>query len=304
MLMLMTPSQACSMPQVTRQLSTNTPFVNSKIEELLNPHCKTTGTLGSPKMISDKLPVSDQSDAWVSPLVLPDLISPAAGLNHVRIPIGFWAYDVSGGEPYIQGAADHLDQAIGWARNHNLKVLIDLHGAPGSQNGYDNSGKRGNAEWNTDSNNVLRTKLVIQSLAQKYSDPSYWQVVTMLGLLNEPATYLNSDLLATTRQYWYDAYGAARYPWAASGSASKSGLALVIHDGFQPISTFNNYMTEPNFEDVFLDTHNYQVFSNEENARDWPTHISVSRVTAPRVILTFPSTSAVMHPIMPRPSSG
>jgi len=198
----------------------------------------------------------------------------AAGLNHVRIPIGFWAYDVSGGEPYIQGAADYLDRAIGWARNHGLKVLIDLHGAPGSQNGYDNSGKRGNEQWHTDSNNVLRTKLVIQTLSQKYSDPSYWQVVTALGLLNEPATYLSSDLLATTRQYWYDAYGAARYPWAPSGSASKSGLALVIHDGFQPLSTFNNYMTEPNFEDVFVDTHNYQVFNNDAVSWDYNTHIS------------------------------
>jgi len=81
----------------------------------------------------------------------------------------------------------------------------------------------------------------------------------MLGLLNEPATLVSNDLLRTTRQYWYDAYGAARYPWAQSGSASKSGLALVIHDGFQSLDTFNNFMSEPSFEDVFIDTHNYQV---------------------------------------------
>ncbi|KAK4688993.1 glucan 1,3-beta-glucosidase, partial [Tremellales sp. Uapishka_1] len=198
----------------------------------------------------------------------------AAGLNHVRIPIGFWAYDVSGGEPYIQGQAAYLDKAIGWARNAGLKVLIDLHGAPGSQNGYDNSGHRGDANWATDSNNVLRTKNVIQTLSQKYSDPSYWQVVTALALLNEPATYMNEQLLDTTRQYWYDAYGAGRYPWVPQGDDSKSGLVLVIHDGFQPISTFNNYMPEPNFEDVVLDTHNYQVFNDEQNAWTWDQHLS------------------------------
>jgi len=71
----------------------------------------------------------------------------AAGLNYVRIPIGYWAYDVSGGETYIQGQANYLDHAIGWARNHGLKVLIDLHGAPGSQNGFDNSGRRGDELW-------------------------------------------------------------------------------------------------------------------------------------------------------------
>lgn len=156
--------------------------------------------------------------------------------------------------------------------------MIDLHGAPGSQNGYDNSGHRGAEQWHTDPNNVLRTKLVIQSLSQKYSDPAYWQVVTMLALLNEPATYLSNDLLSVTRQYWYDAYGAARYPWAPQGSASKSGLALVIHDGFQALSSYQNYMSEPNFEDVFIDTHNYQVFNNDFQTWDWNTHIKVGHL--------------------------
>ncbi|RXK41132.1 glucan 1,3-beta-glucosidase [Tremella mesenterica] len=197
----------------------------------------------------------------------------AAGLNHVRIPIGFWAYDVSGGEPYIQGAAAYLDRAIGWARNHGLKVMIDLHGAPGSQNGYDNSGRRGNALWATNSNNVLRTKNIIQSLSQKYSDSSYYQVVTALGLLNEPATYLNQQLLSTTRQYWYDAYGAARYPWASQGSGSKSGLVLVIHDGFQPLNTYNNYMSQPTYEDVMIDHHSYQIFDQPTNEWTWDQHI-------------------------------
>ena len=128
----------------------------------------------------------------------------------------------------------------------------------------------------TDSDNVLRTKLVIQTLSQKYSDPSYSQVVTMLGLLNEPATYLNNDLLVTTRQYWYDAYGAARYPWNPQDSAIQSDLALIIHDGFQPLSTFDNYMTEPNYEDVFIDTHNYQVFNDDYQTWDANTHIKVN----------------------------
>ena len=28
-----------------------------------------------------------------------------------------------------------------------LKAVIDLHAGPGSQNGYDNSGRRGQAHW-------------------------------------------------------------------------------------------------------------------------------------------------------------
>lgn len=93
----------------------------------------------------------------------------------------------------------------------------------------------------------------------------------------EPATYLNELLLQTARQYWYNAYGAARYPF---GNNDKSGLALVIHDGFQPLNTFENYMTEPEYEDVLLDTHNYQVFNDEYVAWNWDEHISVSSYRA------------------------
>ncbi len=56
-------------------------------------------------------------------------------LNHVRLPIGYWAFDVGPGEPYISGQLPYLQKAVGWARNHGLKVIVDLHGAPGSQNG-------------------------------------------------------------------------------------------------------------------------------------------------------------------------
>lgn len=52
----------------------------------------------------------------------------AAGLNHVRIPVGYWAVAPLDGEPYVQGQLNLLDQAINWARNNGIKVLIDLHG--------------------------------------------------------------------------------------------------------------------------------------------------------------------------------
>jgi len=56
-------------------------------------------------------------------------------LNHVRLPIGYWAFEVGAGEPYITGQLDYLKKAITWASDYGLKLIIDLHGAPGSQNG-------------------------------------------------------------------------------------------------------------------------------------------------------------------------
>jgi hypothetical protein len=52
----------------------------------------------------------------------------AAGMNHVRIPIGYWAVDPLHDDPYIQGQIPYLDQAIQWAGAAGLKVWIDLHG--------------------------------------------------------------------------------------------------------------------------------------------------------------------------------
>lgn len=52
----------------------------------------------------------------------------AAGLNHVRIPIGYWAVETFPGDPYVDGQLDYLDRAIDWARDAGLKVIVDLHG--------------------------------------------------------------------------------------------------------------------------------------------------------------------------------
>jgi len=51
-----------------------------------------------------------------------------AGLNHVRIPLGYWAVAPLNGDPYVQGQIAYLDKAISWAGAHGLKVWIDLHG--------------------------------------------------------------------------------------------------------------------------------------------------------------------------------
>jgi len=66
-----------------------------------------------------------------------------AGINHLRIPVGFWAFiDTIPGEPYLSkaGQLDYLEQAMEWAHKRNMYVVVDLHGLPGSQNGEITSG--------------------------------------------------------------------------------------------------------------------------------------------------------------------
>lgn len=64
--------------------------------------------------------------------------------NYVRIPLGFWAVETLDSEPFLEGVAwQYFVRALGWARKYGLRVLLDLHGLPGSQNGWNHSGKAG-----------------------------------------------------------------------------------------------------------------------------------------------------------------
>lgn len=53
-------------------------------------------------------------------------------------------------------------------RKYNLKVIVDLHAAPGSQNGNEHSGTRdGSQEWGTTDQNIAQTVGVIDFLASR-----------------------------------------------------------------------------------------------------------------------------------------
>ncbi|KAF8596854.1 putative EXG1-exo-beta-1,3-glucanase, major isoform [Ceratobasidium sp. AG-I] len=197
----------------------------------------------------------------------------AAGLNHVRIPIGYWAFDISAGEPYHSGQYPYLLKAIKWATRYGIKVWIDLHGAPGSQNGFDNSGRRGDTKWHTNPVNVARTNAIIKSLATEFSKDEYADSVVAIAPLNEPAGFVGGNMMDVVRQYWYDSYGNIRYPF---GSSDQGPLLEVIHDAFQSLNSWNGFMTYPRFEGVAMDTHHYEIFSNDGVAMSWNQHLQTA----------------------------
>lgn len=155
-----------------------------------------------------------------------------AGFNTVRIPVGYWAYSLDAGEPYTQGAAPYIDAAIDWARVLGLKIWIDLHGAPGSQNGFDNSGHRISTPGWQGGNTVEQTLAVLETITQKYAQPSYQDVVVAIELLNEPlSSELNYD---TLKQFYRDGFGQVR---------AVSDTPVMLHDGFNAPSTWNGFLS-------------------------------------------------------------
>ncbi|KAM6498669.1 exo-beta-1,3-glucanase [Amanita muscaria] len=196
----------------------------------------------------------------------------AAGLNHVRLPIGYWAFQVSPGEPYIQGQLPYLQKAVTWAQNHGLKLIVDLHGAPGSQNGFDNSGqKMPYPTWQSNGTNVARTDNIIKTIAGMFKDSS--SVVVAIAPLNEPAGFDGSSMMSVVTQYWDDSYGNIRYPY---GTSQQSNTIVLLHDAFQPPSYWGGFMSPPNYQGVMMDTHVYQMFSQGGVSQSQSQHIQTA----------------------------
>jgi glucan 1,3-beta-glucosidase len=134
--------------------------------------------------------------------------------------------------------------------------------APASQNGFDNSGRKGSIGW-TSGDSTKQTLTAIQMLADRYASAS--DVVTSIQLLNEPANW-GLDMNAV-KQFYYDGWGNVRN--------SNSETAVVIHDAFEGPGWWNGFMTS-GFNHVIVDTHIYQIFSDEEVARKPCQHVQVA----------------------------
>lgn len=204
-------------------------------------------------------------DTWYTEQEFHDMKQ--AGINVVRIPIGYWAWRLLDNDPYVQGQIPYLDRALGWAKKQGLKVWIDLHGAAGSQNGFDNSGLRDTVDFQK-GDNVDITLNVLQQIFWKYGNGEYSDFVIGIQLLNEPlGDALNMDALKT---YWKAGYTNLR----STGSVTP----VVIHDAFkQDTGYWDSFMTsEEGYWDVVMDHHHYQVFSPNELSRDIDDHVSVA----------------------------
>ena len=183
----------------------------------------------------------------------------AAGLNSVRIPIGYWAVSPRSGDPYVQGAYTVLGKALDWANNHGLKVMIDLHGAPGSQNGFDNSGRKGGVAWTKGGGTIAATHKALNKIRD---DHASHPAVAAIELLNEPlGPALDMD---TVRQFYMDGWG----------NLKNSDVAVTFHDAFEGVNSWNSWGS--GMWALLLDTHHYEIFDSGSLALGISQHIGTA----------------------------
>lgn len=160
------------------------------------------------------------------------------GINAIRLPIGYWIIEPDG--PYEQGI-EYVDWAFAMAEKYSLQVLLDLHGAPGSQNGYNHSGKIGRAEWFSRHEYRDRTRQVLKSLHERYkNNPQYWG----LQLLNEPKFGVFRPALKRFYQ--------------ATASDIDGKQKIVFHDAFMPRLMSGALRRDPR---AVMDVHLYHMTS-------------------------------------------
>ena len=191
----------------------------------------------------------------------------------MRIPIGFWAYNNTG-TPYITGADAYLEKAIGWARNSGMKVCVDMHGSPGSQNGFDNSGHAGPVQWQQ-GDNLNRSTAILKTFAQKYGASQYADVVVGIEIVNEPISWGNNSL-QTTQSWAESAFKVVR------AASTNQNIRVVSHDGFMGAMSWNGVSGALNggagidAAPFGVDVHLYQLYTDAYNAMNQTQHINAT----------------------------
>jgi glucan 1,3-beta-glucosidase len=178
------------------------------------------------------------------------------GINALRLPVGYWIF--GGAQPFV-GAIKYLDWALETAATYGMRILIDLHAAPGSQNGWDHSGKSGRIAWGTGVT-TDQTLAVLAQLAARYGRaPNLWGI----EVINEPHWSLPKERLVA---FYQAAYHCIR-------AHAPGRVAVIVSDSFRP-ALWHTALLAPEYKNVVIDSHLYQCFSGEDKALTLPGHLA------------------------------
>ncbi|KAL8740738.1 MAG: hypothetical protein Q9190_006589 [Brigantiaea leucoxantha] len=179
-----------------------------------------------------------------------------AGFDHVRIPYSYWAVTTYPGDPYVPKISwRYLLRGIEYCRKYGLRVNLDLHALPGSQNGWNHSGRQGAIGWlnGTDGDlNAQRSLDIHTQLSTFFAQPRYKNVITIYGLANEP------------KMIKLETSAVLAWESKAVDVVRKSGMQqyVVIGDGFLGLSKWKGQLS--GIKGLMLDVHQYTIFNKNQ----------------------------------------
>lgn len=179
-----------------------------------------------------------------------------AGLDHVRIPYSYWAVQTYDDDPYLFRISwRYLLRGIEWARKYGLRVNLDLHALPGSQNGWNHSGRLGPIGWLNGTNGALnaqRSLDVHDRLSKFFAQDRYKNIITFYGLANEPQMVtLSASAVVSWTEEAFKLIRANGLTWPK----------VVFGDGFMGLANWQGLLT--GYPDLILDVHQYVIFNND-----------------------------------------
>lgn len=179
-----------------------------------------------------------------------------------------------------------MDKAFEWAEQYNLKILVDLHTVPGSQNGMDNGGICGLCTWHLQEENITLTLDILVALAKRYCDSKALFGIepvnepidekTFKGIMHTMDKRYNSNIeksQAVPTEFLKAFY---KTVYDVLTPILKDSQKIVFHDGFR-LHEWNHFMPRKDYPNVWFDTHMYLNFAKYElkqkESSDYITYI-------------------------------
>lgn len=128
----------------------------------------------------------------------------ALGFTAIRLPLWFANLESADDEGvrWRTEGWDRLGDALDWAREHGLYLVIDLHGAPGGQSAEWHQGLSNGGALFSDPACLARAENLWRALATFVGDDPH---VAILDLINEPMGSPSASEWARVHQALYDA---------------------------------------------------------------------------------------------------
>jgi len=201
------------------------------------------------------------------------------GVTHLRLPVPHYCLgDIDlATETYVSdGCRSALHRILGFVRSANeridagdaMGVFVDVHTAPGSQNGFDNSGlllpQPTSLGFCGDSVNVDRMLRIVEALAISINASGYTDVVSGVGPINE---VFKDCPMETMRSFNDDAFDILR-------TTLPPTTTIFLPDLFNASRFNDGYWKDSTHDDTAVDSHYYHVFNDEPRGFNQRQHIA------------------------------